>query len=116
MIWYAVFVLLRVACAMFVLLTSAYGIVGYSPFGFQEFIRPRVFAPVNQFVAWHHVWYCGAYLLSVISIIPDVKRARTRYLALGYIVVFGLLGEWMFVTPYMPKLWNDSRCLIVAIV
>jgi hypothetical protein len=29
--------------------------------------------------------------------------------------VFGLLGEWMFVTPYLPKLWNDSRCLIVAI-
>lgn len=115
MTWYAVFVLLRVACAIFVLLTSAYGVVGYSPFGFQEFIRPRVFAPVNQFVAWHHVWYCGVYLLSVISVIPDVRRARTRRLALGYIVVFGLLGEWMVVTPYLPKLWNDSRCLIVAI-
>ena len=115
MTWYAVFVLLRVVCAVFVLLTSAYGVVCYSPFGFDVFIRPHVLAPVNKFVEWHHVLYCGVYLLSVISVIPDVKRVRTRRLALGYIVAFGLLGEWMFITPYLPKLWNDSRCLIVAI-
>jgi hypothetical protein len=69
-------------------------------------------APVNKFVEWHHVACTRCVLLSVISIIPDVKRARTRRLALSYIVAFGLLGEWMFVTPYLPKLWNDSRCLI----
>ena len=112
---YVVFMLLRLAVAAFVLLTSAYGIVAYSPFGFQIFIGPRVFAPVNQFAAWHHVWYCGAYLASVISLLPDLRRARTRRLVLGFIVVFGAIGVRLVISPLLPMLGNDVRSLMVAL-
>ena len=114
--WYAAFVLLRLVAAIFCVATSAYAVTAYSPFAFEVFIRPRVFAPVNQFVAWHHVLYGVVYLFSVITLIPDVRETRTRRLALAYIVVFGLVGEWLLVTPYLPKLWNDTNCLVVAIV
>jgi membrane-anchored protein YejM (alkaline phosphatase superfamily) len=114
--WYATFVLLRIVAAIFCVATAAYAVTAYSPFAFAVFIRPRVFAPVNQFVAWHHVLNAVVYVLTVVTLIPDVRERRTRRLALAYIVIFGLVGEWLLVTPYLPKLWNDTNCLVVAIV
>ena len=119
MIWYLVFVLVRLLVTVFFFLTATYSILNYSPFVFNQFIRPRIFGWVNEFVAWHHLWYLGAYLLCVITLIPDLKRQASgdriatlrRRLALAFIVVFGLVAEWLMVTPYLPKLWNDSRSL-----
>ena len=108
---------------MFFLLTSAYSILNYTPFVFYQFIRPRVFGWVNQFVAWHHVWYCAVYVMSVITLIPDLRRPRLTMpargwcrLAQAYVVVFGLVAEWLLVTPYLPKLWNDTSSLVTAIL
>jgi len=124
MSWYIAFIVLRVLVTVFFLLTSTYSVLNYTPFVFYQFLRPRVFGWVNQFVAWHHVWYCVAYLLSVVTLLPTLRRAtpgdrtklRARRLALAYVVVFGLVAEWLVVTPYLPKLWNDGRSLVAAIV
>ena len=115
MIGYAVFALLRLAVAAFALLTTAYGVIAYSPFGFQIFIGPRVFAPVNQFAAWHHVWYGVAYLAGAASVFPDLARPRTRGLVLGYLAVFGAIGVWLAFSPLLPTLGSDRRSLIVAL-
>ena len=124
MTWYIVFVVLRVAVTLFFFLTAAYSILNYSPFVFYQFIRPRIFGWVNDFVAWHHVWYCGAYLLSVLTLVPDLRRPQSgddtarlaRRLAIAYVVVFGLVAEWLVVTQYLPRLWNDSRSFQAALL
>src|SRR5262245_64346391 len=112
MAWYIAFVLMRVLVTAFFFVTATYSLLNYSPFVFNQFIRPRIVWWVNQFVAWHHVWYCGAYLLSVLTLLPDLGRPRTgdaRSLAtwraaVGFVVVFGLVAEWLVVTPYLPTL------------
>ncbi len=124
MAWYLLFVVVRVLVTVFFLLTSTYSILNYTPFVFYQFIRPRVFGWVNQFVAWHHVWYCAVYLISVIALVPDLRRPKAdglhavfvRRFALAYVVVFGLVAEWLVVTPYLPKLWNDTSSLVTAIL
>lgn len=123
MIWFLGFVVLRVAAAMFFVLTAVYGIVSYSPFAFDMFIRPQLFPAVTAFVAWHHVWYLGAYMASVITLVPELRsttghaRAATKiahWLAVTYVVLFGAGGIWLIASPYLPRLWNDRRSLIVG--
>jgi hypothetical protein len=122
--WYLLFVVLRLLVTIFFLLTSTYSLLNYTPFVFYQFIRPRVFGWVNQFVAWHHVWYCAVYLISVITLLPDLRRAKAGdpdavfvgRVALAYVVVFGLVAEWLVVTPYLPKLWNDTSSLVTAML
>ena len=75
---FPVFVLLRLAVAAFCLLTAAYGVLNCSAFAFDMFIRPQLFPWIGQFVAWHHVWLAAAYLLSVISVWPELDWRRTR--------------------------------------
>src|ERR1044071_8817033 len=112
--WYATFIMLRVVSALFFVLTAIYAAAVFSPFAFDMFIRPRVFAPVNQFVAWHHILYVVAYTLIAITLVPDVRDPRTRRLAIAYLVAFGIVAEWLLVTPYLPKLWNGIECVIAA--
>jgi hypothetical protein len=122
--WYAVFVVLRLLVTLFFVLTAAYSVLNYTPFVFNQFLRVRMFGSINEFVASHHIWYCAAYLASVVTLIPDLKRpragdaiaVRTRRLALAYVVVFGLVAEWLVVTPYLPTLWNDRRSFIAALL
>jgi len=124
MIWYVLFIVLRLFVMLFFLATSAYSILNYSPFVFTQFIRPRIFGWVNDFVASHHLWYCAAYACSVVTIVPELWRRKdlapaevlTRRVAIAYAVVFGLVAEWLVVTPYLPKLWNDQRSFIAALL
>ena len=71
MMRFASFLALRAATTVFFLLTAAYGVVSYSPFAFDMFIRPQLLPWVNDFVAWHHAWYLGAYAASVASLWRD---------------------------------------------
>ena len=59
------------------LLTSIYSILNYTPFVFYP-LHPSPASSDGEpkFVAWHHVWYCAAYVLSVITLLPDLKRPK----------------------------------------
>jgi len=121
---FALVATLRIAITAFFVLTAAYGIVSYSPFAFDMFIRPQLLTWVSQFVAWHHVWYLGAYAAAVVTLLPDLTRhaaadRRTqiaRWLAIGFVIVFGLIAVRLVITPYLPSLWNDRRSLMAALV
>lgn len=112
---YALFFVLRLVAALFFVMTAVYAIAAFSPFAFDHFIKPRVFAPVNQFVAVHHLLYLAAYALVAITLVPDVRAPRTRRLAIGYLIVFGIVGEWLYVNPLLPKLWNGPECVVAAL-
>ena len=123
MMRFASFLALRGATIAFFLLTAAYGIVSYSPFAFDMFIRPQLLPWVNDFVAWHHVWYLGAYAMSVASLWPDLDWRRSRSgaghiahrLAVAYAAVFGAVALKLAVAPHLPTLWNDSRSLVTGL-
>ena len=120
---FASFLALRAATIAFFLLTAAYGIVSYSPFAFDMFIRPQLLPWVNDFVAWHHVWYLGAYAVSVASLWHDLDWRRSRSgadriahrLAIAYAAVFGAVALKLTAAPHLPTLWNDSRSLVTGL-
>jgi membrane-anchored protein YejM (alkaline phosphatase superfamily) len=123
MMRFASFLALRAAAIAFFLLTAAYGIVSYSPFAFDMFIRPQLLRWVNDFVAWHHVWYLGAYAASVASLWHDLDWRRSRSgadriahrLALAYAAVLGAVALKLAAAPHLPTLWNDSRSLMTGL-
>ena len=120
---FAVFLALRAAAIAFFLLTAAYGVVGYSPFAFDMFIRPQLMPWVNDFVAWHHVWYLGAYAASVASLWHDLDWRKSRAgaeriahrLAIAYAALFGAVALKLAHAPHLPTLWNDSRSLVTGL-
>ena len=123
MMRFASFLALRAATTAFFLLTAAYGIISYSPFAFDMFIRPRLLPWVNDFVAWHHVWYLGAYAASVASLWHDLDWRRSRSggdriahrLAIAYAAVLGVVALKLAAAPHLPTLWNDTRSLVTGL-
>lgn len=124
MIWYVLFLVSRLAVAAFVLLTWAYSVTTYSPFAFDMFVRPQLFPWLGEFVVWHHVWYWGAYLLSVGTLVPDLvdRNARhlepktARWMAIAYSVFFGAIGVYLLGKPYLPSISNKTQSFAIAII
>src|SRR5689334_16271460 len=70
------FLAARLLAAAVFLVTWAYGVTTYSPFAFDMFIRPQLLPELTAFVTWHHLWYWAAYLLAVLSLVPDLMNRR----------------------------------------
>jgi hypothetical protein len=47
----------RAANLGFFLVTATYCLLSYSPFAYQNFIRPHMIAALASFVVWHHLWF-----------------------------------------------------------
>jgi sulfatase-like protein len=120
---YLVFVLARLACVLFVMATAGYGVMNESPFAFDQFIRPGMLPWMTRFVAWHHLWYWGAWLASLVSIAPALGRSRgaggpgrtARVLAWSYAAVSAAAGIRLVLTPFLPALWDNPFGLRVVI-
>ena len=115
--------LLRTLLGAFFLLTSAYALLNCSPFAFDMFIRPQLFPWLNVFVAWHHVLFAAAWALSLAVLAPELRWGRKRSgsealahrLAVGYVIVCGVVAAVLLNEPFLPTLWNDSRALPTAL-
>jgi len=94
----------------------SYGVTTYSPFAFDMFVRPQLFPPLSQFVAWFHVWYWAAYAISLLTLLPELRSERRKPLfaaAATYAAVFGGIGVYLLAVPYLATLTTGSRSLIV---
>ena len=120
--------LLRLAVAAFFLLSAGYGVLNCSPFAWEMFVRPQLFAWLAEFVAWHHVWFFGAYALSLITIAPALDWRRrgppvsksARIAAAAYAIVMGTAAMWLLINLYLPdatEIWRGAAagaCLPAA--
>ena len=52
------------------------GATALSPFAFDMFVKPRLFAWLESFVAWHHVWMLAAYVASALTLVPSLTAGR----------------------------------------
>ena len=121
MIFPIVFIVLRLLVAAFFLLTAVYGVLNCSPFAFDMFVRPQLFPWLAQFVAWHHVWFVGAYTASLVTIAPALRRQPptrrgVRAFAMAYALVLGAASAWLLVHPYLPTLWSAGQGLPLALL
>ena len=113
----------RLAVAAFCLLTAGYAVLNCSPFAFDMFVRPQLSPFLTAFVAWHQLWFVGVYLASSLSLAPTLRRRApapapgkaAHWLAVGYVLFFGLVGVWLVTVPYLPTLWSNARALPTAL-
>ena len=110
---------MRLAHALFFLLTAAYCLLTFSAFAFQQFIRPRMVAALTGFVAWHAVWTWLA--LAVVAATTPWRSPRPLARRLGGAYVLTLLAlatiesRWPFlplVENTGPGLWQAALWLL----
>ena len=106
--------LARAANALFFLLTATYCVLTYSSFAYQQFIRPRMVASLAGFVAFHHLWHWVLLGVTVVTLLPEWKSARGRWLAYTYVAAMLLVGGAMAYRPILPSVENDALGLWLA--
>jgi hypothetical protein len=106
----------RVANAAFFLLTATYCLLTYTPFAYQQFIRPHLINWVSQFVVFHHIGYWLALGITALTMLRELPRVRARAIGWAYLVTWGAAGVALLVSPVLPRVENDGRGLILALL
>lgn len=112
------FALARLIAAAVFILTWVYGVTALSPFAFDMFVKPRLFPWLETFVAWHHLWYGLAWLLTSATLLPVLARGphgpswRARaawWVSVTYVAVFGAIGAFLLNAPRLPMLASGTQ-------
>jgi Sulfatase len=96
--------------------TALYAIVAFSPFAYHQFIRPRLLPWLVRSVTFYHALFLGIFSASLLTLVADIERTRTRALALGYMAVWGVVALGLFVRPVLAEVGPDRSSLVVAVV
>lgn len=99
----------RVIFVVFFLMTSSYCLLAYIPFTYQWVINCTLVRWLPVFVSLHPFLYCLVIALTALTLAPDVRRPRTRKLALGFVSFHALAGAALLIRPLLSNLANDDR-------
>lgn len=100
--------------ALYFLVTSTYCVLTYSSFAYQQFIRPHLVASLAGFVVWHHLWHWVTLGLTALTLLPELKAGRGRFLAWSYLAAMVLFGGILLLRPILPSVENDALGLWLA--
>jgi hypothetical protein len=106
----------RTANALFFLAVSAYGLLSYSPFAYRQFIEPRVAPALNDFVAVSPWLFLATFLLTLLTLVPLIRRGAATRLAVSYLLVWGAIGVAAAVTRPLDTIGNSWRALAVGML
>ncbi|MCX6552478.1 MAG: sulfatase-like hydrolase/transferase [Acidobacteria bacterium] len=106
---------LRLVFVAFCFLTSAYCLMAYLPFTYQQVIDLKVIPGTGGFALLHPWLYwlalvCGAWTLA------DGYKPGTRFLIVGFLVTGAIGGVLLVVSPLLPGLRNESGSLVWAAI
>lgn len=99
----------RLLFALFFLLTSSYCLLAYIPFTYQWVIKCTLVKWLPVFVQLHSLFYWAAIALAALTLAPDLRRARTRGLSIGFILLHATAGVILLFHPLLSNLSNDDR-------
>ena len=114
------FALARALNTAFFLATSIYCLLAYSPFAYQQFLKPAVISWVPDFIAIHTALFWLVFLITMLTLKAQLKlhggsrfrRTATR----GYVIVGALLGAGLVFRPVMPSIDNSPRSFVIALL
>ena len=116
------FLTARLAAAIVFVLTWVYGVVALSPFAFDMFVKPRLFPWLETFAVWHHLFFAGAYLLTVLTLVPVLMRGRRGaradqmawWASVTYIGVLGAAAASVMSAPRLSLIDAGTRDLFIV--
>lgn len=112
----AVTAIARAANALFFLLTSSYCLLTYNSFAYQQLIRPRLIGWLSGFTTVHAAWYWLFFIVTVSTLIPDLRRPAHRLAAGLYLALSCALGVWLSLQQVLPLVENNGRSFVLALL
>jgi hypothetical protein len=103
----------RIGFLLFFLASSAYCLLTYIPFTWEQLVKPEVFRPLVSFAHWHAWFYLAVVAAAIATMIGEM--GRNRILA----VLFGLLGAGaviLIIHPLLPSLGGAFSGYIWSLV
>lgn len=107
--------LARVANAVFFLVTATYCLLSYSPFAYQQFIRPHMVAALSDFVVWHTAGFWLMLAVTALTLAPELRGGRGRVIAWTYLAVSLGAAVALSVWPVLPQVEDNRRGLTLAL-
>jgi sulfatase-like protein len=106
----------RLANALFFLFVSAYGVLSYTPFAYRQFIEPRVVPSLNDFVAVSPWLYWAMFLLTLLTLLPLVRRRAATGLSVSYLAVWGAIGIAVAIARPLDIIGSSWRALALGLL
>jgi hypothetical protein len=106
----------RAINAIFFFAISAYGVLAYSPFAFEAFIKPDVVPGILIFVSLSPAFFWVAFLISLLTLLPFLRPPTLSRGAVAYVIVGGAVGVWMVFRPLLARLDNSPASLGAALL
>ena len=106
----------RVVHAAFFLAVSAYSFLSYSPFAYEQFIKPNVVPALTAFVALSPWLFLVAWLLTLLTVMPQLRGGRGAALARAYAIAGGAIGIAVLRRPPLETLGNSGRAFAIGLV
>ncbi len=106
----------RALNAAFFLAVSAYGFLSYSPFAYQQFIKPNVVPALTAFVTMSPWLFWIALLISVLTLMPQLRGARGCGLARAYVAVSAVVGIAVVLRPPLETLGSSGQSFAVGLL
>jgi Sulfatase len=105
----------RLLFSLFFILTSAYCLLAYIPFTYQQVIAGRLFPWVTAFARLFPFLYWAVLCVVGLSMLDDLRDARARYVPIGFLALLALLGIPLTLWPVLPSLRTDARSLVLSL-
>jgi hypothetical protein len=120
----------RLLNAVFFLAVSAYGVLSYSPFAYEQFIKPNVVPALTDFVLVSPWLFWLALLITLLTLMPALRaprrvttdpspleiRSRARGLAWAYVAASVVTGVAVTVRPPLAMIGNSWRAFAIGLI
>lgn len=108
-------VIARLCFCAFFLVTSVYCLLAYIPFTYQWVISFPLVGWLPAFVKFHPYLYLLVLGLTAATLARDVRRAETRRLAGGFLIVHAAVGIWLLFRPVLAGIQNDGASFVLSL-
>jgi hypothetical protein len=106
----------RLANAIFFLGVAVYSLLSYSPFAYRQFIEPNVLPAVADFVAVSPWIFWVMLLLTLLTLVPQLRAAAGRRRAMAYLIVWGGIGVGFAIARPLDAIGNSWGGLAVGLL
>ncbi len=106
----------RTLNAIFFFAVAAYGVLAYSPFAFEAFIKPDVVPGILVFVSLSPAFFWVTFLISVLTLFPFLRSPAPSRGAIAYVIAGCAVGVWMVFRPVLARLDNGPASLVGALL
>jgi hypothetical protein len=108
--------LARAANTAFFFMTSVACLLFYSPFTYEQFVKPTVSPVLYGFAVWHAALHSLVLSITALTLAPFLERSRARWIGWSYLAASVALGAWYFTHPLWLLEGKSRASLILAVV